>query len=96
MKIQRLKKQGKSIRAISPETGHARNTVLKYLHFEDPPNYTPKAKRRSTLDRFRANITARVEAALSHLIELYRLPAIFYSDRHSPASGSVFLPRSYR
>jgi transposase len=50
VEIQVLKRQGKSIRAISAELGIPRNTVRKYLRSERAPKMTPRPERSSKLD----------------------------------------------
>jgi transposase len=47
VEIQVLKRQGKSIRAISAELGIPRNTVRKYLRSERAPKMTPIFQARS-------------------------------------------------
>jgi len=42
--IHELRAKGKSIRAISRETGHSRNTIRKYLRAERIPERKPHPK----------------------------------------------------
>jgi transposase len=63
VEIQVLRRQGKSIRAISAELGVARNTVRKYLRAERRPRSRPRPARASKLDAFRAYLQERVRQA---------------------------------
>src|SRR5665213_2300311 len=56
VEIQVLRRQGKSIRAISAELGVARNTVRKYLRAERAPRSKPRPARASKLDAFRQGL----------------------------------------
>ncbi|SDW99650.1 Transposase [Alicyclobacillus hesperidum] len=53
LKLHTLHAQGKSIREIVRETGHARNTVRKYLRDGALPEPTPRSKRGSKLDPYK-------------------------------------------
>lgn len=92
MEIQILKKQGMSIKAISRETGHARNTVRKYLRSEEPPKYASRATRPSKLDPFRLYIAARIKAALPHRLPS---PVFFREIRERGYTGGVRILRAY-
>jgi len=63
VEIQVLRRQGKSIRAISAELGVARNTVRKYLRAERAPRSKPRPARASKLDAFRPYLQERVRQA---------------------------------
>jgi transposase len=63
VEIQVLKRQGKSIRAISAELGVARNTVRKYLRAERAPRSRSRPPRASKLDPFRPYLQERVRQA---------------------------------
>lgn len=63
VEIQVLKRQGKSIRAISAELGVARNTVRKYLRAERAPRSRSRPPRTSKLDPFRPYLQERVRQA---------------------------------
>lgn len=91
MEIQILHKQGKSIKAISRETGYSRNTVRKYLRSDEPPQYTPRSRRPSLLDPYRAYIEARVSAALPHRIPS---PVIFREIQEQGYPGGIRILRS--
>ena len=62
MELHILKKQGKSIREISRNTGLSRNTVRKYLQGDKPcyPSRPPKAHK---LDPYKSYLQQRVEDA---------------------------------
>ena len=68
VEIQVLRRQGKSIRAISAELGVARNTVRKYLRAERGPRSKPRPARASKLDAFRPYLQERVCQAHPHWI----------------------------
>lgn len=91
MEIQILNKQGMSIKAISRQTGHCRNTVRKYLRCDDPPSYTPRSKRTSKLDPFREYIAARIEAAMPHRLPS---PVIFREINARGYLGGIRILRS--
>jgi transposase len=63
VEIQVLRRQGKSIRAISSELGIARNTVRKYLRDARPPKARKRPARPSKLDSFREYLERRVREA---------------------------------
>jgi transposase len=52
--LHEMKATGKSIRAIARETGHARNTVRKYLRDRELPQRRPSADRPSKLNPYKA------------------------------------------
>ena len=60
VEIEVLRRQGKSIRAISAELGISRNTVRKYLRGEVPPKMKPRPERASKLEPFRQYIRERI------------------------------------
>ena len=68
VEIQVLKRQGKSIRAISAELGVARNTVRKYLRSGGAPKMKERPPRPSKLDPFREYLKERIRAALPERI----------------------------
>jgi transposase len=63
VEIQVLKRQGKSIRAISAELGLSRNTVRKYLRRAAAPRAKQRPPRPSKLDPHRPYIQERVRQA---------------------------------
>jgi transposase len=63
VEIQVLKRQGKSIRAISAELGVSRNTVRKYLRSKAKPQAKERPRRVSKLDPHRHYIQERVRQA---------------------------------
>lgn len=63
VEIQVLKRQGRSIRAISAELGVARNTVRKYLRSNESPRAKARPPRPSKLDPFREYLQERVRQA---------------------------------
>jgi|ERR1700761_1098327 len=63
VEIEVLKRQGKSIRAISAELGLARNTVRKYLRSAKKPLAKERPPRGSKLDPFKAYLQERVRQA---------------------------------
>ena len=63
MEIHVMHRQGKSIKAISRELGVSRNTVRRYLRSETVPQAQPRSAKPTKLDKYRAYLTARVEAA---------------------------------
>jgi transposase len=63
VEIQVLKRQGKSIRAISAELGVSRNTVRKYLRSAKKPKAKPRPERVSKLEPFRDYIQKRLREA---------------------------------
>jgi transposase len=63
VEIQVLKRQGKSIRAISAELGLSRNTVRKYLRSAAKPKAKGRPQRISKLDPFRDYLQERVRQA---------------------------------
>lgn len=68
VEIQVLKRQGKSIRAISAELGVSRNTVRKYLRSAKRPQAKERPPRVSKLEPFRQYIQERVRQAHPHWI----------------------------
>ena len=63
VEIQVLRRQGKSIRAISAELGLSRNTVRKYLRSERVPKSKPRPARASKLEPYRDYIQRRIREA---------------------------------
>jgi len=63
VEIEVLRRQGKSIRAISAELGIARNTVRKYLRRKGPPKMKARPERPSKLDPYRQYIQERIAQA---------------------------------
>jgi transposase len=63
VEIQVLKRQGKSIRAISAELGVSRNTVRKYLRNAKKPKAKERPVRVSKLEPYREYIQKRVREA---------------------------------
>lgn len=63
VEIQVLKRQGKSIRAISMELGISRNTVRKYLRNRRRPKAKTRPARPSKLDPFRDYLQQRIREA---------------------------------
>jgi transposase len=63
MEIRILQQQGLSIRAIARQLGVSRNTVREYLRSDKPPAYSPREKRGSKLDPYKAYIQERVQSA---------------------------------
>lgn len=57
MTIHELRAQGKSIHEIARITGHARNTVKKYLRLRELPQPKPRPRRQSKLDPFLNDLT---------------------------------------
>jgi len=63
--IERLKREGLSIKAISKLTGWDRKTIRKYLiKPEATPTYGPREPRPSKLDRFKPYIEERLKAGV--------------------------------
>ncbi|MBH8605970.1 IS21 family transposase, partial [Thermoactinomyces sp. CICC 10522] len=63
---------GKSIRAISRETGHARNTVRRYLRAEGLPERKPRRKRPSKLDPFKPLLHQYMDQGIYNCEVLFR------------------------
>lgn len=59
--IKTLHRQGRSIRAITRETGLSRNTIRRHLRGEDPPRYRPRPHRASPLEPYKDYVRARLE-----------------------------------
>lgn len=69
VEIHVLHRQGKSVRAIARELGLSRNTVRRYLRdLTATPQYSHRAPRPTKLDRYKAYLQARIEAAKPHWI----------------------------
>jgi transposase len=68
VEIQVLKRQGKSIRAISAELGVSRYTVRKYLRSANKPKAKQRPERVSKLEPFRDYIQRRLREAHSQWI----------------------------
>jgi transposase len=63
--IERLRREGLSIKAISKLTGFDRKTIRKYLiKPEAAPTYGPRGPRASKLDRFKPYIEERMKAGV--------------------------------
>jgi transposase len=63
--IERLKREGLSIKAISKLTGWDRKTIRKYwIKPEATPTYGPRERRPSKLDRFKPYIEERLKAGV--------------------------------
>jgi len=68
MEIKILHRQGVAIRDIARQMGVSRNTVRKYLRGPAEPGYSARPARPGKLDRFKAYIDERIEAARPHWI----------------------------
>jgi transposase len=73
IKLHEMKAIGKSIRAISRETGHARNTIRRYLRAEGLPLRKPRRKRPSKLDPFKPLLCQYMEQGIYNCEVLLRL-----------------------
>ena len=56
MMLHQMRKEGKSVRSISRETGLSRNTVRRYLRAQGIPEKKARKKRSSKLDPFQEEI----------------------------------------
>jgi len=88
VEIQVLKRQGKSIRAISAELGVSRNTVRKYLRSAKKPQAKERPARISKLEPFREYILERVRQAHPQWIPASVLQREI-SDRGYTGKGSI-------
>lgn len=70
--IHELRTKGKSIRAISRETGHSRNTIRrKYLRAEGIPKRKPCRKRGSKLDPYKDTIHEYINMGIFNCEVIY-------------------------
>ncbi len=69
--LHELKAKGKSIRAISRETGLSRNTVRKYLRSDSIPEKKPHPKRGSKLDLYKDTIQQMINAGIFNCEVIY-------------------------
>ncbi|AEM77865.1 IS21 family transposase [Thermoanaerobacter wiegelii] len=69
--IHELRAKGKSIRAISRETGHSRNTIRKYLRTEGIPERKPRPKRGSKLDPYKDTIHEYINMGIFNCEVIY-------------------------
>jgi transposase len=92
VEIQVLKRQGKTIRAISAELGVSRNTVRKYLRSKAKPRAKERPARASKLDPFRAYLQDRVRQGLPD-----RIPAsvLFREISEQGYTGKSSIVRDY-
>jgi transposase len=92
VEIQVLKRQGKSIRAISAELGVSRNTVRKYLRSKAKPRARERPARASKLDPFRVYLQDRVRQGLPD-----RIPAsvLFREISDQGYTGKSSIVRDY-
>jgi transposase len=92
VEIQVLKRQGKSIRAISAELGVSRNTVRKYLRSKAKPRAKERPARASKLDPFRVYLQDRVRQGLPD-----RIPAsvLFREINEQGYTGKSSIVRDY-
>lgn len=63
VEINVLRRQGKSIKAISRELNVSRNTVRKYLRSESPPSASTRSKKPTKLDGYRDYLRSRIDSA---------------------------------
>ncbi|WP_338463378.1 IS21 family transposase [Brevibacillus borstelensis] len=73
IRLHELQVSGKSIREITRETGHSRNTIRKYLRAEGIPEPRPRKKRVSKLDPFKALLDLYLEKGIFNCEVLLRL-----------------------
>jgi transposase len=73
IRLHELQAIGKSIRAITRETGHSRNTVRKYLRAAGIPTPLPQKKRASKLDPFKALLDQYLAQGIFNCEVLFRL-----------------------
>lgn len=73
IKLHEMKATGKSIRAISRETGHSRNTIRRYLRAEGLPERKPRSRRSSKLDPFKPLLHQYMDQGIYNCEVLFRL-----------------------
>jgi len=73
IRLHELQASGKSIRGISRETGHSRNTVRKYLRANGIPESRPRKKRASKLDPFKSLLDQYLSKGIFNCEVLLRL-----------------------
>lgn len=73
IRLYELQASGKSIREISRETGHSRNTVRKYLRANGIPEPRPRKKRASKLDSFKPLLAQYLAQGIFNCQVLLRL-----------------------
>jgi transposase len=88
VEIQVLKRQGKSMRAISAELGMSRNTVRKYLRSKAKPRANARPPRATKLDPYRSYVEGRVRQAHPHW---YQQPHAMRQILESGAAGPAVL-----
>ncbi|NTZ19798.1 transposase, partial [Paenibacillus sp. JMULE4] len=73
IRIHELQATGKSIRGIVRETGHARNTIRKYLRADGIPDPKPRKKKASKLDPYKPLVDRYLAKGIFNCEVLMRL-----------------------
>jgi len=71
MSLQQMRKEGKSVRGISRETGLSRNTVRRYLRAQGIPERKARKKRGSKLDPFQEEIQEMMRLGIFNCEVIY-------------------------
>ena len=71
MSLQQMRKEGKSVRSISRETGLSRNTVRHYLRAQGIPERKARKKRGSKLDPFQKEIQEMMKLGIFNCEVIY-------------------------
>lgn len=71
MMLQQMRKEGKSVRGISRETGLSRNTVRRYLRAQSIPERKARKKRGSKLDPFQEEIQEMMRLGIFNCEVIY-------------------------
>ena len=71
MMVHQMSQEGKSVRAISRETGFSRNTVRRYLRAQGIPERKARKKRDSKLDPFKKEIQEMMKLGIFNCEVIY-------------------------
>jgi len=71
MMLHQMRKEGKSVRSISRETGLSRNTVKRYLKAQGIPEKKGRKKRGSKLDPFQKEIQEMMKLGIFNCEVIY-------------------------
>jgi transposase len=87
-----LKKQGKSIRQISRESGRSRNTVRKSLRTEEMPKYPGRPQVASKLDPYKEYLKKRIEGAEPYFLSA---PVLLKEIQEQGYHGKITILRNF-